>query len=198
MFTDEKKKLAVLASGNGTNLEAIIGATRNPKFPAIVRVVLSDQKDAFALERARRHKIAAVFIDPKKFESRQAYDQMLVTTLKEYKIDFVILAGFMRILSPNFIKLFSNKILNIHPALLPQFRGLNAVERALKAGVRETGVTIHFVDEGVDTGPIVIQERIPIQKKDTLDLLLKRVHKLEHSLYPKAIQSVICQPAKQK
>lgn len=191
MSSNNRARLSVLASGNGTNLEAIIQATKNADYPAIVSVVLSDQRDCFALERARKYDIPAVFIDPKLFPTKEAYDQMLVATIKEYRIDLVILAGFMRILSPLFVRSFPNQILNIHPSLLPEFPGLHAVKKALDARLSKTGCTIHYVDEGVDTGPLILQEEIPIRPDDTEETLEKRIHEVEHRLYPEAIKLVL-------
>ena len=186
-----KIKLAVLASGAGTNLEAIIDAAKKESFPAFVGVVVSDNQSAGALKRARHHRVPAVFIDPKLFGSRKDYDQMLIATLKEYKAEFIILAGFMRILSSLFVQMFSKHILNIHPSLLPKYPGLSAVQRALEAGEKETGCTVHYVDEGVDTGPVVLQQTVPILPDDTVERLHQRIHEAEHKLYPKAIESVI-------
>lgn len=191
MSSNNKARLAVLVSGNGTNLEAIIQAATNENYPALVSVVLSDQRDCFALARARKHGIPAVFIDPKLFPTKEAYDQMLVTTIKEYKIDLVVLAGFMRILSPLFVRSFPHQILNIHPSLLPDLPGLNAVKKALDAHLTKTGCTIHYVDEGVDTGPAILQEEIPIRPDDTEESLHNRIHTVEHRLYPQAIKLVL-------
>ncbi len=191
MSSNNKARLAVLVSGNGTNLEAVIQAAQNPAYPALVSVVLSDQRDCFALARTRKHGIPAVFIDPSLFPTKEAYDQMLVTTIKEYKIDLVVLAGFMRILSPLFVRSFPHQILNIHPSLLPDFPGLNAVKKALEAHLPKTGCTIHYVDEGVDTGPLILQEEVPIHPDDTEESLHNRIHAVEHRLYPEAIKLVL-------
>ena len=187
MSTNPKAKLAVLVSGTGSNLDAIIKATQNPKYPAYVGVVISDQKEAPALKKARDHEIPAVFVNPKLYDSRETYDQMLASMLKEYKVDLIILAGFMRVLSPIFVQAFPKKILNIHPSLLPKYPGLHAVKEALESGDSHTGCTVHFVDEGVDTGPIIAQAKVPIKKGDTQDSLHARIKEQEHALYPKAI-----------
>ncbi len=185
-----KIKLAVLVSGTGSNLEAIIKATQKPGYPATVGVVMSDQKEALALKKAMAHKIPAVFVNPKLYESREAYDQMLASMLKEYKVDLVILAGFMRVLSAIFVQAFPKKILNIHPALLPKYPGLHAVKEALKSGDTHTGCTVHFVNEGVDTGPIIAQTKVSIQKGDTETTLHARIKEQEHILYPKVIADI--------
>lgn len=178
---------AVLASGNGSNLQAIIQAVRSKKIRANLALVVSDRADAFALERARKAKIPTAVLNPKNFPDRESFDRMLVEQLFASKIDFVVLAGFMRILSPYFIKSFPNKILNIHPALLPAFKGAHAIKDAFDYGVKTTGVTVHFVDEKVDHGAIIAQEAVNILPKDTLVKLERRIHSVEHRLYPKVI-----------
>ena len=179
-----------MVSGTGSNLEAILKATKNPKYPAYVGVVISDQKDALALKKARDHQIPSVFVNPKLYESRKAYDQMLASMLKEYKVDLVILAGFMRVLSPIFVQAFPKRILNIHPSLLPKYPGLHAVKEALDTGDAHTGCTVHFVDEGVDTGPIISQTKVSILKGDTEESLHTRIKEQEHHLYPKVISDL--------
>ncbi len=178
---------AVLASGNGSNLQAIIQAVRSKKIKAKLALVVSDRADAFALERARKAKIPTAVLNPKNFPDRESFDRMLVEQLFASKIDFVVLAGFMRILSPYFIQSFPHKILNIHPALLPAFKGAHAIKDAFDYGVKTTGVTVHFVDEQVDHGAIIAQEAVSILPKDTLAKLERRIHSVEHRLYPKAV-----------
>ncbi len=184
--------IAVLASGRGTNFEAIVkavnrGIIKNAK----VKVLITDKKDAPVRKKARRLKIREIFVDPSEFESREAFDRFIVKILKKEKIGLIVLAGYMRILTPYFVRQFKNKILNIHPALLPAFKGTNAIERAYKYGVKVTGVTIHFVDEKVDHGPIVIQKPLEIKEDESLDELEERIHRLEHRLYPQAINLFI-------
>ena len=181
------KRFAVFASGHGSNLQAIIDAIKKNKVKAELCMVVSDNKNAYALKRALRASIITVVIDPKKFKSREAMDRAIVAELKSFGVNFVVLAGYMRILSPYFVKVFRNKILNIHPALLPSFKGAHAIKDAFDAHVASTGVTVHFVDEKVDHGPIVAQEVLKIRKSDTLKTLEARIHKLEHRLYPKVI-----------
>jgi phosphoribosylglycinamide formyltransferase-1 len=170
---------AVLVSGNGSNLEAIIKAN--------LAVVISDKADAFALVRARKAKIPTVVINPKDFPDRELFDRALVGHLRRASVDFVVLAGFMRILSAHVIKAYPNKIINIHPALLPAFKGAHAVKDAFEFGVKTTGVTVHFVDEEIDHGAIIAQEAVSILPNDTLEKLEKRIHSVEHKIYPKAI-----------
>ena len=181
------KRFAVFVSGNGSNLQAIIDGTKKGKIHARLALVVSDNKNAYALKRALKAGIITTVVDPKKFKTREAMDRVIIAELKSFGIDFVVLAGYMRILSPHFVKTFRNKILNIHPALLPSFKGAHAIKDAFDAGVASTGVTVHFVDQKVDHGPIIAQEALTIRKTDTLATLEARIHKLEHKLYPKVI-----------
>ena len=181
-------KLGVLVSGRGSNLQAIIDNIEKGSLNAEIAVVISDQADAYALERARKHKIPAVHIDAKKHKTRDAYDAALVGELKKRTVDLVCLAGFMRIITPVLIKAFPNRILNIHPSLLPAFPGLHVQKKALNHGVKFSGCTVHFVDEGVDTGPIIIQAVVPVLDNDTENSLSERILKQEHKIYSRAIQ----------
>ncbi|MEI7999418.1 MAG: phosphoribosylglycinamide formyltransferase [Candidatus Omnitrophota bacterium] len=181
------KNFAVLASGNGGNLQAIIDAVRLKKIKAHLRLVISDKAEAFALERAKKAKVATVYINPKNYPDRESFDRKVLECLKEFEIDFVVLAGYMRLLSSYFIKQYPNKIMNIHPALLPSFKGIHGIQDAFEYGVKVTGVTIHFVNEKMDDGVIILQEAINITSKDTLESLSQKIHKIEHKLYPKAI-----------
>lgn len=183
------KRFAVFASGHGSNLQAIIDSIKKKKINGELCVVVSDNKNAYALKRALRAGIATVVVDPKKFKSRQTFDKAIIGELKSFSVDFVVLAGYMRILSPYFVKMFRKKILNIHPALLPSFKGAHAIKDAFEAGVAKTGVTVHFVDEQVDHGPIIAQEALAIRKRDTLKTLEARIHALEHKLYPRVIDA---------
>jgi len=181
------KNFAVLASGKGSNLQAILSAVKEKKIKANLNVVVSDNRDAFALKRAIKEKIATVVVDPKSFKSRKDMDKAIVKELKSFGIDFVILAGYMRILSPYFVKAYKNRILNIHPALLPSFKGAHAIRDAFRYGVRITGVTVHLVDEKVDHGFVIAQESVQIRDKETFKSLEARIHKVEHKLYPEVI-----------
>ncbi|MFQ5990659.1 MAG: phosphoribosylglycinamide formyltransferase [Candidatus Methylomirabilales bacterium] len=183
-----KLRVGVLVSGRGSNLQAIIDASEADKLDAAVVVVVSDVADAFALERARRHAIAPAFVDPKAYPTREAFDQAVIAVLTEHQVELVCLAGYMRVLSPGFIQHFHNRIMNIHPALLPSFPGLHVQGKALRHGVKFSGCTVHFADEGVDTGPIIIQAVVPVLDDDTDDTLAARILKYEHQIYPRAIQ----------
>ena len=180
--------IGVLASGRGTNLQAIIEAIEEGKTEGEIKVVISDNPDAYALKRAKQHNIETQYIDFNKFKNRENYDKKIVEYLKEKKVDLVVLAGYMRILSPYFIRTYKNKIINIHPALLPSFPGLHTQRQAVEYGVKVSGCTVHFVDEGVDSGPIILQKTVEVKDNDTEESLAERILKEEHQIYPRAIQ----------
>jgi phosphoribosylglycinamide formyltransferase-1 len=180
--------LGVLASGRGSNLQAILDAIDAGRCPARVAVVVSDRKDAPALERARRAGAKAVHLDPRAYPDRVAFDDAVAEVLRQHGTELVCLAGYMRVLSAEFVRRFPGRILNVHPALLPAFPGLHAQRRALEHGVKIAGATVHFVDEGVDTGPIVLQAAVPVLDDDTEDTLAARILVEEHRLYPEAIR----------
>ncbi len=181
--------IAVLVSGRGSNLQSIIDAVENGSIPkARVSVVISDVREAFALERARKHNIDAVFIDPRSFSDKSAYEQEMLRTLKGYDIGLVLLAGYMRIVGRELIEAYRNKIINIHPALLPSFKGLHAQRQAFEYGVKISGCTVHFVDEGMDTGPIILQSSVAVLDGDTADSLADRILEQEHRIFPEAVK----------
>lgn len=180
--------LGVLISGSGTNLQAIIDAIEQERLNAVIRVVISNKADAHGLVRAKNHKIATEVLYHKTFPSREAYDQALIEILQSRQVELVILAGFMRLLSPLFVKTFSNRIMNIHPSLLPAFAGLHVQRRAVEHGVRFAGCTVHFVNEECDEGPIIIQAVVPVFPDDTEESLSARILEQEHRIYPRAIQ----------
>jgi phosphoribosylglycinamide formyltransferase-1 len=181
-------RVAVLASGRGSNLQAILEAAVSPRFPASVVLVVSDREQARALDRARHHAVPAIVLDPKAYGERAAYDAALRALLDEHRIDLVCLAGFLRILGAEVVRAFAGRILNIHPSLLPAFPGLAAQRQALEYGVKLAGATVHFVDEGIDTGPIVLQASVPVLADDTEASLSARILAEEHRLYPEAIR----------
>ena len=184
---------AVFASGNGTNLQAIIDAIKKKVIRgANLSLVVSDNPKAYALKRAVRAKIKSVVIDPKEFSAREDFDREVERHLEMEKIDFIVLAGFMRILSPYFIERYHHRILNIHPTLLPAFKGAHAIRDTFQYGVKVTGVTVHLVDDKVDHGPIILQESLKINSADTLATLEKKIHRIEHKIYPKAINLFSC------
>ena len=181
----DRLRVGVLLSGSGTNLQAILDAA-GAQYE--VSAVLSDRADARVLARARAAGVPAVHVDPKAHDGRDAFNAALVDVLREHNVELVCLAGFMRILGPNFVRAFENRILNIHPALLPAFPGGHAVSDALAWGAKVTGTTVHLVDEEVDHGPIVLQEAVPVEPGDTEETLHERIKAVEHRLYPQAIR----------
>lgn len=180
--------IAVLCSGSGTNLQAIIDGVKSGYIPAKIALVVSDNKDAPALERAKKAGIETLVLDKKNFKTREDFDKEIVKNLKKKDVELVVLAGFMRLISPYFISEYKNRIMNIHPALLPSFKGVHGIKDALDYGAKVTGPTVHFVDEELDSGPIILQEVVEIMGDDTEDTLLERVHKAEHKIYPEAIK----------
>ena len=185
-----KLRLGVLASGRGSNLQSIMDAVAAGKIDAEVAVVISNNKDAFALERARKAGIPADFVNPRGFTSRGDYEWVIVELLKRYEVDLVCLAGYMRLVGKVMLEAFPNKIINIHPALLPSFPGLDGQKQAWEYGVKFSGCTVHFVDEGMDTGPIIVQAVVPVLEDDTVDTLAARILEQEHRIYPEAIQLI--------
>ena len=184
-------KLIVLASGNGSNFEAIVRHIRDENLPLKVTYLLTDNPKAYALKRAERLGIPSKILDYKSFDNRDEYNRALLKFLKSLDFDLIVLAGYMRILPPFIVREFWRKIINIHPSLLPAFPGLHAIEKAYKYGVKVTGVTVHYVDEGVDTGPIIMQECVKIEDDDTLETLEEKIHKVEHEIYIKAIKKIL-------
>jgi phosphoribosylglycinamide formyltransferase-1 len=180
--------VGVLASGRGSNLQSILDACRRPGFPAHVAVVISDREQAAALDHARAAGVPARWVNPKDFPDREAFDLALVRELQARGVGLVCHAGFMRILSPAYVRAFAGRALNIHPSLLPAFPGLHAPRQALEHGVKVSGATVHFLDEGVDTGPIVLQAAVPVEPDDTEQTLAARILVEEHRLYPEAIR----------
>ena len=180
----------MLASGRGSNLQALVDAGEKGAMDGAVALVVSDNPDAYALTRAKNHGIPFRVIERKSFASRRAFDSALACAVEESGADLVALAGFMRIISPSFLSRFPGKVINIHPALLPSFPGLDAQRQALEYGVKITGCTVHFVDEGVDTGPIIIQSAVPVLSGDTVESLSSRILEQEHIIYPKAVTMI--------
>jgi phosphoribosylglycinamide formyltransferase-1 len=186
----KKINVGVLASGRGSNLLAIIDSIHNNKLDAEITVVICDVESAYALERARKDNIKGVFVDLKSFPSKKEFEDEIIRLLKENQVELVCLAGFMRVLSSRLVSAFKDRILNIHPSLLPSFPGLHVQKKALEYGVKFSGCTVHFVDEGVDTGPIIIQAVVPILDNDTEESLSERILEKEHKIYSRAIQLI--------
>ena len=188
--------IAVLVSGRGTNLQAIIDAAESGYIKADISVVISSRKNATALQRARDHGIEAIFIDPQDFwkdkehkeEKRVEYDKKIIAELEKRNVDLVLLAGYMMMLSPYFVNKYKNRIMNIHPALLPSFKGVNAQKQALEYGVKYTGATVHFIDAEMDHGPIIIQDIVPVYDDDTEETLSNRILEKEHKIYVEAVK----------
>lgn len=178
----------MLISGRGTNLQSIIDAIEERRLDAEIRIVISNRKDAYGLVRAGEHHIPTEVVEHQKFPTREAFEQRLIEILESRGVELVILAGFMRLLSPLFVRAFPNRIMNIHPGLLPAFPGLHAQRRAAEHGVRFSGCTVHFVNEECDQGPIIIQAVVPVFPDDTEETLSARILKQEHRIYPRAIQ----------
>ena len=185
-------RLGVFVSGRGSNLQAIIDAIEAGTVRAEIAVVVSNKQGVPALERAERHGLTTVFLDPKSVagtpDPRQAYDRKLLETLQSHRVQLVVLAGYMKIVTPVLIDAYESRIMNIHPSLLPSFPGLRAQQQAVDHGVKVAGCTVHFVTEGMDTGPIILQRAVPVEKGDTADTLSERILKEEHGLLPRAIQ----------
>ncbi|MBI1910051.1 MAG: phosphoribosylglycinamide formyltransferase [Deltaproteobacteria bacterium] len=181
-------RLGVLVSGNGTNLQAILDAIERKKLSAEIALVISNRPEAHALQRARDKKIPIAVVTAQEYPSRESFDGKMSEQLDGKKVGLVILAGFMRILTPTFVRHYQGRLMNIHPSLLPSFPGLHAVQQALDHGVKQTGCTVHFVDEGTDTGPVILQQAVPVLDNDTEATLTERIHREEHKLYPKAIE----------
>ena len=181
-------KFAVLISGSGSNLQAFIDAGAKSEFGGEIAVVLSNRADAFGLQRALAAGIATHIVEHRAYTERESFDQALVEALAPYQVDLVILAGFMRILTPVFIHAYSGRLLNIHPSLLPKYPGLHTHQRALDAGDREAGATVHFVTEELDGGPPIIQARVPVLSDDNAEKLAARVLRQEHRIYPTAVR----------
>jgi phosphoribosylglycinamide formyltransferase 1 len=188
MSLREPLRVAVLASGRGSNFEAIARAVVSDRMPARVVCLISDRPDAAVLELARARGLDAVCIDPRQHLGRDAHEKHVIAALEERAVGLVCLAGYMRLLSSAFVTHFEGRLLNIHPALLPAFPGLHAQRQALEYGVRIAGATVHFVDEGIDTGPIVLQASVPVMPDDTEETLSARILAEEHRLYPEAIR----------
>lgn len=180
--------VGVLISGRGSNLQAIIDASEKKKTPAKVVVVVSNRPDAYGLERAKKHNIPTAVFEPNNFPDKNTYELEIVKTLKEHKVDLLCLAGYMRIVGPVLLEHYQGRMMNIHPALLPSFPGLNVQKAAIDHGVKVSGATVHFVDEGCDTGPIIVQAAVPVLENDTEETLSARILEQEHRIYPEAIK----------
>ncbi|MGP3778670.1 phosphoribosylglycinamide formyltransferase [Halanaerobium saccharolyticum] len=183
-------KIAVFASGRGSNFQSIIDNIKSGDIPAEIKLLISDRQDAGALKRAEHEGIEHLFIDPDHFETKADYEEELIGLLENDGVELVVLAGYMRILSPLFVKHFQNQIINIHPSLLPAFKGLDSQKQAVDYGVKYSGCTVHFVDQGMDTGPIIKQAVVEVKAEDSADDLAARILKEEHKIYPEAVKLI--------
>ncbi|TAE34682.1 MAG: phosphoribosylglycinamide formyltransferase [Alphaproteobacteria bacterium] len=187
----QKARTAVFISGNGSNLQALMDATRNDtSFPAEIVLVLSNKADAYGLTRAHEAGIATIVVSHKDYPNRTAFDDAMHQIMKEHEIELICLAGFMRLLTPDFTQKWAGRMINIHPSLLPDYKGLDTHRRVLEDGCHETGCTVHYVIADMDAGEIIMQERVPILAGDTVEALQQRVHAAEHRIYPYALKEV--------
>lgn len=185
------KKLAVFASGNGSNFQAILDEVKSGALEAEISVVICDKPKAGVIARAEAAGIPVYCFVPKEYETKAQFEQEVLTVLQQNQIDYVILAGYMRLIGETLLSAYESKIINIHPSLLPAFPGKDAIGQAYEAGVKVTGVTVHYVDAGMDTGPIIAQKAVEISNDDTADSIAAKIHEIEHILYPKVIQELV-------
>ncbi len=184
-------RIAIFVSGSGTNMENLIKVSKDKKLAGgEVALVISDKPEVPAIQKAQKHGVTVAVIDRKIFKTREEFEAAIMDELSNEKIDWLVLAGFMRLLSPEFVRHYAGKIINIHPSLLPAFPGAHGIKDAFEAKVPETGVTVHFVDEGVDSGPVILQRKVKVEPKDTLETLEAKVHALEYEIYPEALRMV--------
>jgi phosphoribosylglycinamide formyltransferase 1 len=185
------KKIAVFASGSGSNFQAIIDVVKAGELEADIAILVCDKPEAFAIERANAAHIPTFAFNPKEYGSKEAYEQAILEKLASYDVEFIVLAGYMRLIGPTLLGEYSGRIINVHPSLLPAFPGKDAIGQALAAKAKWSGVTIHYVDEGMDTGPIIVQERIRISEKETRESLQRKIQNIEHKLYPSILQMLL-------
>jgi phosphoribosylglycinamide formyltransferase-1 len=187
------KKIAVFASGSGSNFQAILDVIREGKLAADISLLVCDQQGALAIARANAAKVPSFVFRAKDYPSKDEYEKAILIELKRYEVEFIVLAGYMRLLGPTLLSAYQGKIVNIHPSLLPAFPGKDAIGQALRANAKWSGVTIHFVDEGMDTGPVIVQERVKLEEKETRESLQRKIQRIEHKLYPEILQMLLTQ-----
>lgn len=185
------KNIALFASGSGSNFQAMIDAVAAGKLSVNISLLICDQPDAFVIERAKRAGVDVFTFRAKDYPDKASYEEEILQQLKEKEVDFIVLAGYMRLIGSTLLKAFEGKIINIHPSLLPSFPGKDAIGQALAAGVKVSGVTIHYVDEGMDTGPIIEQKAVEITENETKESLQTKIHKIEHEIYPAVVQKLL-------
>ncbi len=184
-------RLGILVSGRGSNLQAIIDSIEKKELPAVISLVISNKPEVSAFDRCVRHGIESVFVDPKKHTDKAHYDRALAEIFLSREVDLICLAGYMRVLGNSFLDKFQGKVINVHPSLLPAFPGLDAQRQAFEAGVKFSGCTVHFVNEKIDDGPIILQSTVPVYDSDDAEILSERILKQEHIIYPKAIKMLL-------
>ncbi len=191
------KKIAIFASGNGSNFQAIAEAVGKGKMHASIELLICDHPDAFCIDRAEQLNIPAFSFSPKDFPSKEEFEQQILQELQAKEVEMIVLAGYMRLIGSVLLRAFPNQIINIHPSLLPSFPGKNAILQAIEAGVRVTGVTVHYVDAGMDTGPIIAQEAVSIHKGESVEDIHRKIQQVEHTLYPRVIEQ-LCSEQEEK
>ena len=184
-------RFAVFASGNGSNFQVIADAVKNEEIAGEIALLFSDNREAKVLERAEKMNIPSYSFSPKEFEKKSIYEGEILHLLEENQVEFIVLAGYMRLIGPALLEAYPERIINIHPSLLPAFPGLRGIKDAYESGVAETGVTVHYIDKGIDTGPIIVQESVVISSEDTLEALEEKIHQVEHRLYPAVLKQII-------
>ncbi|WP_040205423.1 phosphoribosylglycinamide formyltransferase [Neobacillus jeddahensis] len=187
------KKIAVFASGSGSNFQAILDVVRTGELAADISLLVCDKPGALAIDRARADRVPSFVFQAKDYLSKEEYEKAILAELKRYDVEFIVLAGYMRLLGPTLLTAYQGRIINIHPSLLPAFPGKDAIGKALAAKAKWSGVTIHFVDEGMDTGPIIVQERVKLEAKETRESLQRKIQRIEHKLYPEILQMLLTQ-----
>ncbi|MEK0291122.1 phosphoribosylglycinamide formyltransferase [Caldifermentibacillus hisashii] len=185
------KNIAIFASGNGSNFQALVDAVKVGTLQANIALLVCDRPGAYVIERAEAEHIPVFLFNPKQYQHKAAYETIILAKLVEMNIEFIALAGYMRLIGPTILKHYEGKIVNIHPSLLPAFPGLDAIGQSLQAGVKQTGVTIHYVDEGMDTGKIIAQQAVPISVDETRESLQVKIQAVEHQLYPATLQKLL-------
>ncbi|MCP1187812.1 phosphoribosylglycinamide formyltransferase [Priestia flexa] len=185
--------IAVFASGNGSNFQSLYEAMQSGQLKATVKLVICNKPEAYVIERAKACGIPCFVCSPKDFPDKAAYEQAILNELQANSIDFLVLAGYMRLVGPTLLQPYKNRIVNIHPSLLPAFPGMDAIGQAFDAGVKVIGITVHFVDEGMDTGPIIDQQAIRVNEEDTRETVEARIHEIEHTFYPQVLNKLFQQ-----
>lgn len=181
-------KIAIFASGSGSNFQALTDAAKSGELPADIRLLVCDKPGAFVTQRAEKAGIPVLELLPKQFKDKSAYEKEIAKRLEEENVEYIVLAGYMRLIGPVLLDHYAGRIINIHPSLLPAFPGKDAIGQAVSAGVSETGVTVHYVDEGMDTGPMIAQETVKIELEDSMDEVSRKIHAVEHTLYPATLK----------